>query len=51
MKLGLFVMALHDPQRDYTQLFQEGREAILLAALLLSDHRRPHPMWRIQQRR
>ena len=27
MKLGLFVMALQDPQRDYTRLFQEGREA------------------------
>ena len=26
MKLGLFMMALHDPQRDYTQLLQEGRE-------------------------
>ena len=32
MKLGLFMMPLHDPQRDYTQVLQEDREAILLAA-------------------
>jgi alkanesulfonate monooxygenase SsuD/methylene tetrahydromethanopterin reductase-like flavin-dependent oxidoreductase (luciferase family) len=34
MKLGLFMMPLHDPQRDYTQVLQEDREAILLAEKL-----------------
>ena len=34
MKFGLFMMPLHDPQRDYTQVLQEDREAILLAEKL-----------------
>ena len=28
MKLGLFMMPLHDPQRDYTQVLQEDREGL-----------------------
>lgn len=34
MKLGLFMMPLHDPQRNYTKVLQEDREAILLAEKL-----------------
>ena len=34
MKLGLFMMPLHDPNRDYTRVLQEDREAILLAEKL-----------------
>ena len=34
MKLGLFMMPLHDPNRDYTKILQEDREAILLAEKL-----------------
>ena len=37
MKLGLFMMPLHDPKRDYTQVLQEDREAILLAEKLGYD--------------
>jgi len=31
MDLGLFMMPLHDPRRDYTQVLQQDREAIILA--------------------
>lgn len=31
MKLGLFMMPLHDPDRDYLTVLKEDREAILLA--------------------
>lgn len=31
MKLGLFMMPLHHPDRNYTELLKEDREAILLA--------------------
>lgn len=31
MKLGLFMMPLHDPRRNYTDLLKEDRAAILLA--------------------
>jgi alkanesulfonate monooxygenase SsuD/methylene tetrahydromethanopterin reductase-like flavin-dependent oxidoreductase (luciferase family) len=34
MKLGLFMMPLHDPNRDYTKILQDDREAILLAEKL-----------------
>jgi alkanesulfonate monooxygenase SsuD/methylene tetrahydromethanopterin reductase-like flavin-dependent oxidoreductase (luciferase family) len=34
MKYGLFMMPLHDPKRDYTDVLQEDREAILLAEQL-----------------
>jgi alkanesulfonate monooxygenase SsuD/methylene tetrahydromethanopterin reductase-like flavin-dependent oxidoreductase (luciferase family) len=37
MKLGLFMMPLHDPKRDYTRVLQEDREAILLAEKLGYD--------------
>src|SRR5260221_7996430 len=37
MKLGLFMMPLHDPKRNYTQVLQEDREAILLAERLGYD--------------
>jgi alkanesulfonate monooxygenase SsuD/methylene tetrahydromethanopterin reductase-like flavin-dependent oxidoreductase (luciferase family) len=37
MKLGLFMMPLHDPKRDYSQVLQEDREAILLAEKLGYD--------------
>ena len=29
MDYGLFMMPLHDPNRDYTSLLEEDREAIL----------------------
>jgi alkanesulfonate monooxygenase SsuD/methylene tetrahydromethanopterin reductase-like flavin-dependent oxidoreductase (luciferase family) len=31
MDLGLFMMPLHDPRRNYTKLLQDDREAIILA--------------------
>jgi alkanesulfonate monooxygenase SsuD/methylene tetrahydromethanopterin reductase-like flavin-dependent oxidoreductase (luciferase family) len=31
MEYGLFMMPLHDPRRDYTDILEEDREAILLA--------------------
>lgn len=34
MQLGLFMMPLHDPNRDYTSVLREDREAILLAEKL-----------------
>ena len=34
MRLGLFMMPLHDPKRDYTKVLEEDREAILLAEKL-----------------
>ena len=34
MKLGLFMMPLHDPDGDYTKILQQDREAILLAEKL-----------------
>ena len=34
MKLGLFMMPLHDPNRNYTKVLREDREAILLAEKL-----------------
>ena len=34
MKLGLFMMPLHDPKRDYTKVLEEDRQAILLAEKL-----------------
>jgi alkanesulfonate monooxygenase SsuD/methylene tetrahydromethanopterin reductase-like flavin-dependent oxidoreductase (luciferase family) len=37
MKLGLFMMPLHDPKRDYTKVLEEDREAILLAEKLGYD--------------
>jgi alkanesulfonate monooxygenase SsuD/methylene tetrahydromethanopterin reductase-like flavin-dependent oxidoreductase (luciferase family) len=37
MKLGLFMMPLHDPHRDYHQVLKEDREAILLAEHLGYD--------------
>jgi alkanesulfonate monooxygenase SsuD/methylene tetrahydromethanopterin reductase-like flavin-dependent oxidoreductase (luciferase family) len=37
MKLGLFMMPLHDPKRNYTEVLQEDREAILLAEKLGYD--------------
>jgi hypothetical protein len=46
MKLGLFMMPLHDPQRDYTQVLQEDRGAILLAEQLgyeKASRHRPDP--------
>jgi hypothetical protein len=46
MKFGLFMMPLHDPQRDYTQVLQEDRGAILLAEQLgyeKASRHRPDP--------
>jgi len=37
MKLGLFMMPLHDPKRNYTEVPQQDREAILLAEALGYD--------------
>jgi alkanesulfonate monooxygenase SsuD/methylene tetrahydromethanopterin reductase-like flavin-dependent oxidoreductase (luciferase family) len=37
MKLGLFMMPLHNPNRNYTKVLQEDREAILLAECLGFD--------------
>jgi alkanesulfonate monooxygenase SsuD/methylene tetrahydromethanopterin reductase-like flavin-dependent oxidoreductase (luciferase family) len=37
MKLGLFMMPLHDPGRDYLEVLKEDREAILLADRLGYD--------------
>ncbi len=37
MKLGLFMMPLHDPKRNYTEILQQDREAILLAERLGYD--------------
>jgi len=37
MKLGLFMMPLHDPNRDYLTVLKEDREAILLADRLGYD--------------
>lgn len=37
MKLGLFMMPLHDPKRNYTEVLQQDREAILLAEALGYD--------------
>jgi alkanesulfonate monooxygenase SsuD/methylene tetrahydromethanopterin reductase-like flavin-dependent oxidoreductase (luciferase family) len=37
MKLGLFMMPLHDPKRNYTEVLREDREAILLAEQLGYD--------------
>src|SRR5712664_2264281 len=37
MKVGLFMMPLHDPKRNYTEVLQEDREAILLAEKLGYD--------------
>ena len=37
MKLGLFMMPLHDPRRDYLTVLKEDREAILLADRLGYD--------------
>jgi alkanesulfonate monooxygenase SsuD/methylene tetrahydromethanopterin reductase-like flavin-dependent oxidoreductase (luciferase family) len=37
MKLGLFMMPLHNPARNYTQILKEDREAILLAEQLGFD--------------
>ncbi len=37
MKLGLFMMPLHDPARDYLQVLTEDREAIILADQLGYD--------------
>ena len=34
MEYGLFMMPLHDPGRDYTEILDEDREAILLAEKL-----------------
>src|SRR6476660_1798633 len=34
MKLGLFMMPLHDPAGDYMKILQQDREAILLAEKL-----------------
>ena len=34
MKLGLFMMPLHDPKGDYTKVLRQDREAILLAEKL-----------------
>ncbi|HVY99744.1 MAG TPA: LLM class flavin-dependent oxidoreductase [Dongiaceae bacterium] len=31
MDLGLFMMPLHDPRRDYTEVLQQDRESIILA--------------------
>jgi len=31
MKLGLFMMPLHDPRRDYATVLREDREAVILA--------------------
>lgn len=37
MKLGLFMMPLHDPRRNYSDVLREDREAILLAEELGYD--------------
>ena len=37
MKLGLFMMPLHDPRREYRDLLREDREAVLLAESLGYD--------------
>ena len=37
MKLGLFMMPLHDPARDYMEVLTEDRDAILLADALGYD--------------
>jgi alkanesulfonate monooxygenase SsuD/methylene tetrahydromethanopterin reductase-like flavin-dependent oxidoreductase (luciferase family) len=37
MRLGLFMMPLHDPRRDYLAVLKEDREAILLADQLGYD--------------
>jgi alkanesulfonate monooxygenase SsuD/methylene tetrahydromethanopterin reductase-like flavin-dependent oxidoreductase (luciferase family) len=37
MKLGLFMMPLHDPKRNYTEVLEQDREAILLAEALGYD--------------
>jgi alkanesulfonate monooxygenase SsuD/methylene tetrahydromethanopterin reductase-like flavin-dependent oxidoreductase (luciferase family) len=37
MQLGLFMMPLHDPDRDYTAVLKQDREAILLADRLGYD--------------
>ncbi|HET9018974.1 MAG TPA: LLM class flavin-dependent oxidoreductase [Acetobacteraceae bacterium] len=37
MKLGLFMMPLHDPRRNYTEVLREDRAAILLAEELGYD--------------
>ncbi|HWA79951.1 MAG TPA: LLM class flavin-dependent oxidoreductase [Acetobacteraceae bacterium] len=37
MKLGLFMMPLHDPSRNYTDILKQDREAILLADQLGYD--------------
>src|SRR5260221_6388563 len=37
MKLGLFMMPLHDPKRNYTEVLQQDGEAILLAEKLGYD--------------
>ncbi len=37
MRLGLFMMPLHDPRREYHQVLNEDREAILLAEELGYD--------------
>src|SRR5579875_1201603 len=34
MQLGLFMMPLHDPSRDYSAVLREDREAVLLAEQL-----------------
>ena len=31
MRLGVFTMPMHDPARDYTQVLEEDRQAIILA--------------------
>ena len=37
MQVGLFMMPLHDPNRDYSAVLREDREAILLAEKLAFD--------------
>ena len=37
MKLGLFMMPLHDPRRNFTEILEEDRDAILLAETLGYD--------------
>lgn len=37
MRLGVFTMPMHDPARDYTQVLEEDRQAIILADRLGYD--------------
>ena len=36
MKLGLIMMPLHDPRRDYATVLREDREAVILADRLVA---------------